>query len=756
MAQNTGLFSLEVCVDTVDFISDHEQELDVPIEKASKMAGCDLCFMFYDYPAIIVTPPTASLPTYVSSNNGEKRIRVLYQTGQSVLFEENPFNLASKLTSQPITLLAVGPIINGTSKRDVHGSSMISLEQFIPPQTESAGRHRFGYLRGSWGCCEMAIPLKDYSGCIIAVALIVISLSAIDPTIKTLISKNNSQPNNQTTETEKTVNIEKNSKKTSPLIEKSNIVPPIDIPANKFSSKEKGKENAPNSGQGSLIMSFEENSPFSQKPNGSGTASSVEDIAITPNLTPPHTSSHSPPPSSSSPPPPSSLLSSSLLSSSSEMSSTMNSQLSPPFSQDMPVVGDVLSNSYQSHDSDGPSTQSSPIWISGDGEGEMKPLRVSASGTGLKSSFRMSGSGLGLGHDIDIQSMKASIEEFSANRTPQNMSVNYAPSSQPDEKPVYLSQPLDEDYQNTHSDTQPITEHCPTYLDHSSGGDGFENDQEGYCFQPRPLFLSNTPPLPRLPTTQDKIEVSTNPPTNPPRPEGLPGVMPDDTSLKVLQETLGRIEAKLASSSSSSGKATQSLNHGAMSSPRIQNKNQVLEQVMEEMGHLGDQSILRQLFVEIAKLQAESLSHEPQNKKYHVHDDSSTNKLTTGSNNEGDPISLRRRTLPIRSRPQPHRYAQSNISEEIEAREMEAHVTRAVPPIPPPFTPGIEERVEEWFLRNQDEEDTVDAQEYFKLLATEMNQTEDFIVSRLKKGDELDQRRLFYSEAMNFLSQIAM
>jgi len=112
------------------------------------------------------------------------------------MFEAEPAALAGILHAQPMQVLCLAPanseqslLGTGIHKRRLLGSGAVPTQAFHPPN--AGGWQRLaGRGSASWGCEECAVALKDGAGRTVAVALIVISLTAVNKALKAVVLGN--------------------------------------------------------------------------------------------------------------------------------------------------------------------------------------------------------------------------------------------------------------------------------------------------------------------------------------------------------------------------------------------------------------------------------------------------------------------------------------------------------------------------------------------------------------------------------------
>jgi len=188
--EQSCLFCLEIFLDTVDLLSCRSPPPALP----------DFAFVVADFPPLLVTAPDlASHPhaaTWASKNPGRtrRRLRCTYQSGQSAMFEAEPAALAGVLHAQPMQVLCLAPASDehsspgaeSQSKRRLLGSGAVPTQAFRPPS--AGGWQRLaGRGSASWGCEECAVALKDGAGRTVAVALLVMSLTAVNKALKAVV-----------------------------------------------------------------------------------------------------------------------------------------------------------------------------------------------------------------------------------------------------------------------------------------------------------------------------------------------------------------------------------------------------------------------------------------------------------------------------------------------------------------------------------------------------------------------------------------
>jgi len=195
-----SLFSLEILVDTVDLsVADGR---DVPAGDAAMSLAPDLAFFFPGgFPPLVVSPPDLRLhggtcADWVVTRNSKKRLRCTYHTGQSVLFEAEPRDLALQLESQPLVVMALEPAGVGAEeemkegtllRRGLMGSGTAPLKELGPPR--ASAWQALQVNAGGWGCRELAVPIRDQFQRAVAVVLVVVSLSAIHPSLRSHLAR---------------------------------------------------------------------------------------------------------------------------------------------------------------------------------------------------------------------------------------------------------------------------------------------------------------------------------------------------------------------------------------------------------------------------------------------------------------------------------------------------------------------------------------------------------------------------------------
>ena len=190
-ADETSLFCLEIFVDTVDYL-----QLSTD---AKQPEPTDFVFIFAGYPPLVVpAPDTIAQPnaaSWVTTRLGKKRYRVTYQSGKSALFEAQPTDLAAKLRCRPLQVLALSSedaeigTASGRPHRRLRGSCAVPMAGYHPPA--AGGWQRLGGKGSvSWGCDERAVPVKDSLERTVAVALVVVTVSAMNGQLKDALIQN--------------------------------------------------------------------------------------------------------------------------------------------------------------------------------------------------------------------------------------------------------------------------------------------------------------------------------------------------------------------------------------------------------------------------------------------------------------------------------------------------------------------------------------------------------------------------------------
>jgi len=185
------LFCLEVFVDTVDFTADAAGKAAAAEAAANLLL--DFAFIFPGgYPPLIIRPPDVEafphMAAWVKTRAGKLRLRCTYQTGKSALFEANPVEVSASMSTQPMQTLALQPEPKDSKarRRTLAGTGGIHLSDFRPPGV--GGWERLGGRgSGSWGCVERAVAINDSLNQTVAVALVVVSLAAVNPALKAAV-----------------------------------------------------------------------------------------------------------------------------------------------------------------------------------------------------------------------------------------------------------------------------------------------------------------------------------------------------------------------------------------------------------------------------------------------------------------------------------------------------------------------------------------------------------------------------------------
>lgn len=208
-------FFLEVFVDTVDVIP-AAQPFQSPLEEKPNISGPstlphvsppDLVFFFPGgFPPLLVpaNPAEEAGGQWVEARSGRRRFRCAPRTGASALFEANADEVASLLDRDQILVLALhaetGPVAQppetspkaGMRRRLLGSAAMGLAASFKPPH----GRFH-GDAVGSWGSDQRALAFRDQVQRTVAVALVSVALSAVNPAVRVCLRANPSMEGNE-------------------------------------------------------------------------------------------------------------------------------------------------------------------------------------------------------------------------------------------------------------------------------------------------------------------------------------------------------------------------------------------------------------------------------------------------------------------------------------------------------------------------------------------------------------------------------
>ena len=212
MGDRNSLFSVEAFVDTVDYLNGFDESCVAKDAVAPLIA--ELAILFCDFPPLLVKPHKDTTISWVTTHAGNRRLRCSYSCGQAAFFEANPAALVKRLRAQPAQVLALGPAATGsestqrgrggsghaTEKRVLRGSGALPTSSFGPPLSVLSSAHggaggsrnggqagASGMLSASWGVLEHALPLRDATGRTVAVALVALSLSAVNGALRSAL-----------------------------------------------------------------------------------------------------------------------------------------------------------------------------------------------------------------------------------------------------------------------------------------------------------------------------------------------------------------------------------------------------------------------------------------------------------------------------------------------------------------------------------------------------------------------------------------